>query len=275
MNKTFSFERFCKYFTYDIKQAYNKFGISALILGLTPLVIFLFFIFFKYISGVLAGEDVMDSFNGVHKIGVIALVMEYLILMISSPSKIYGDLTDRRAGSNFKLIPASVFEKWLSMILVVGIVVPLATLTVTIITDSALGLLFKNMYHGIILTAIPEFLERFSQEVENNISIAFGGLTFWSWLINVLAFTLGAICFKRAKPAKTILVMMIAGSVLSSILLPVMLSENVQDSISMMFNGIGIRSFFNLVNISINLIYALELAIVGGGLYYRLRTLSH
>ena len=42
MNNVFSAKRFGKYFSYDLKHCIDTFGLSLLILGLMPMITFLF-----------------------------------------------------------------------------------------------------------------------------------------------------------------------------------------------------------------------------------------
>ena len=135
MNKIFSFDRFWKYFKYDLVNAKSNFGLSALILGFLPLMAF---IIGNLLSIIFTGEWAGWSFGT--GIGIMAMCASFAISAIIAGVKLYGHLTDRKAGSNWILIPASTFEKFLSMVLIVFLVVPVCLAAMLLASDFILRL---------------------------------------------------------------------------------------------------------------------------------------
>ena len=110
MNNIFDFKRFGNYFAYDLRRAGNNYGISLLVLGLMPVILFIIHL----LTMLLRGGNVY-TMPGESKIIVLSIVL--FVTAVSAGVKIYGSITDKRTGSDFLMLPASTTEKWLSMVL--------------------------------------------------------------------------------------------------------------------------------------------------------------
>ena len=269
MNKLFSAKRFGKYFSYDLKHCMDTFGLSLLILGLMPMITFFFA---SIISFIVSGGWVPD--NTVNRI--MAAIIAVVIAGLMFPVKAYGEITDKKAGSNFLMVPASTLEKWLSGSLMTLVIVPLALLVLLLGVDLVLGLLLPSHYGEALvlqewfrpIVCIPgEYIEL---PVDIRINV---GLLFWvSWASSVLCFLLGAIYFKKSKIAKTFLAIIITGmlfSILSAPFTSVMpgLIERIQE-------GDPERVLRRLWT-AIWLIDGIEIVIFLAIYYFRLRTIKH
>ena len=144
MNNVFSAKRFGKYFSYDLKHCIDTFGLSLLILGLMPMITFLFA---SIISFIVSGDWIPD--NTVNRI--VAAVIAVFIATIMFPVKAYGEITDKKAGSNFLMVPASTFEKWLSGSLMTLVIVPVALVLLLLGVDLLLGALLPSHYGEALL----------------------------------------------------------------------------------------------------------------------------
>ena len=118
MNNTFNFRRFFKIFTYDINKSIKNYGVTFIVLSMMP-------ILSPLIYGVLS---LCFSFEWnvpglISRCAIFATGLTVLILSFA-PS-VYGKITDKRYGSEYLMIPASPFEKFLSMTIVTGIVLSL------------------------------------------------------------------------------------------------------------------------------------------------------
>lgn len=206
MSNTFNIGRFWKYFKWDLRNAKNNFGLSLLIAASLPVIIFFIAEFCALVFGGHFIETGLANQFG-------ALFVGLTIVMLVMPVKVYGGLTDKRQGSDWLMIPASSLEKSLSMILMGCIVAPVCFLAVFHAWDFLLSWLFPNHYGEALLTRMPlldlanfadlEDAEGFDPSFFNfNMPLAI----IMSWFQNILIFTLGAICFKKSKSAKTILV---------------------------------------------------------------------
>lgn len=204
MNNTFSAPRFGKYFLNELNGAKYKFGLSALIYGLMPVVFFVFYELIYFITSLgcwsydAAGNRIFCAF-----VVIVSLVMSF-------PSKVYGQVTDKRFGTSYVLAPASVFEKWLSMVLMACVVVPFVVGVLYFGTDSLLGLMFPEAY-GRPLLGIG-FSEDVAVVLNGSVSMFSVWFVMWLyWCVNVLSFTLGAVFFKRNKSLKTLMVLAAVG----------------------------------------------------------------
>ena len=205
MNDIFDIRRFGRYLAYDINNAKNNFGLSLLISGLLPVI---FFTITQILSRIITGD--WAEINVIHQI--LALGIALVTIFCSFPSKTYGPLTDRRAGSNWLMLPASAFEKFLSMLVISILVLPLCFAVLFLGSDALLSLLFPNYAQSLIhnianlheFMQIPEDAAR-AIPMYDQLPVHFWTMIFLGWVVNILFFVLGAIWFKRSKAAKTIL----------------------------------------------------------------------
>ncbi|MGM9792278.1 MAG: hypothetical protein ACI3Y4_07765 [Candidatus Cryptobacteroides sp.] len=269
MNNVFSAKRFGKYFSYDLKHCMDTFGLSLLILGLMPMITFLFA---SIISFIVSGDWVPD--NTVNRI--VAAVIAVFIATIMFPIKAYGEITDKKAGSNFLMVPASTFEKWLSGSLMTLVIVPVALVLLLLGVDLLLGVLLPSHYGEALLLqewfrpiiCIPgDYLE---MPIDIRINVL---LILWvSWATSVLCFLLGAVYFKKSKIAKTILAIMIISMLLSMLSAPfAKLMPGLIESIQLGDAERVLRGFWTAVWVIDGVEIVAFLAIY----YFRLRTIKH
>ena len=132
MNNTFNISRFSKYLLFDLKSAWHNSGITILILGCTPVFIFAFYELFSLIFA--------QRFGYLNMGAVIAgYVVSFIVAFLAFPVRHYGGLTDKKEGSAWLMLPASGFEKFLSMLLISCVAVPavwLATMAASAISSS-------------------------------------------------------------------------------------------------------------------------------------------
>ena len=211
-NDIFDFKRFGNYFVTDIKNAIANYGWSMIIL-----------ILFGLISYILVGlintifaynwEDILNggSIEWVHanvasRIG--SMVGAATILIFTAPAKCYGGLTDKNIGSDFLLLPASRLEKFISMILMCCIVLPIVFAIGYLIVDYLICLVCPEAGKGIIAgisNAVNEILAEEEIPVEIIDRINLTSAIDDTWMI-FLFFLLGALVFKKSKAIKTFLV---------------------------------------------------------------------
>ena len=266
MNNIFDIKRFGKYFLYDLRNAKNNYGLSLLIIGTLSISSFVIYELFSLIF--------TQSFTEV------PVAMKYMVFFISitvvllgAGTKIYGNLTEKRAGSNFLMLPASTFEKWLSMGLILSIILPVILLALQLGSDALASFIFPNTYGDRLLELIA-MQELKDNLIENGIRINWTGILLLEWSEYVLTFALGAICFKKSKIAKTILCIFGLSMIFSTI--------------GMIFIGHSGTLYFNwfdqfdspakavsALNWLINITFFVMVGGLLGGIYYRLRTLKH
>ena len=280
MKNVFDLKRFGKYFTYDLNNAWSNFGISALVSGLLPLIFLVFFVIFGLIF-----DGRVPEFPSPVKF-VIPMII-FVILILSAPVKLYGSLTERKAGSDWLMVPASSFEKFLSMALMLCVVLPVVVFGLFALCDLLLGWIVP-VYGGSIVKLIPSTLSKVPgvpMTINGVPSSGFtaGGLVamiFLTWCASILPFGLGAVCFKKGKAAKTILCIFALEMVLSIILM--IIFRGGYDSgfefgqfLNRLFGEMTAEKMQFLANFLINLNF---LIVVGGlltALFFRIKTLKH
>ena len=137
MNETFQLRRFWQYFRFDFMQVMRSHG--------RPLLLFAGLgLFYFLVQGLLS-----LSFSGTWsypghavRIGMFIVVCTVMELYIA---RIYGHLTDRKAGSAWLLVPASRLEKYISMLLMVLVVIPVCVWAIYLAVDALLVLVFPAM----------------------------------------------------------------------------------------------------------------------------------
>lgn len=288
MNQIFNFRRFGRYYVTDLRRCMANYGLSALV---TALIGIIAYVFTGLISTILGGEWLsLPLAARIMIFGIAALV-----LIINMPSKCYGFITDKQAGSNWILTPVSVTEKYISMLLNTLLVIPLVFVAVYFAIDSLIVFLdpdldtslisaFINAFRSVggFLTEInadldPAELQMFDQ-IGNKISL-------WSGtddIMNIiLSFLLGAVFFKRNKAAKTILAWIVLSMAFSIILTPLMVSFGMNfisqaetltteaDVLYWLEDNIGAAMIFDTV---------LDLAmflILSAAIFFRIKTIKH
>ena len=271
MNNVFSPKRFGKYFCYDLENAWNNFGLSLIVLGLLPAIIFVVFQLFSLIfNGHFTVSD--DAIMPMRFLsGIVCVIVGFIVF----PTKGYGSITKKRAGSSFLMLPASTFEKWLSMMLVLCLVAPLCLSALYVGSDALMGLIFPNSF-GTPIVKIP-FNEIISEiDLPADMHIGYTGIAWGNWASSVLFFLLGAIIFKKGKVGKTILALFALSIIISTGLSLVAgafmdLESNV---FLRMFDEdpeIAVRKIVNFGQIS----QYVQVVILMGLSYLRLRSIKH
>ncbi|MDO5442284.1 MAG: hypothetical protein Q4G10_01300 [Bacteroidia bacterium] len=267
MSDVFNFKRFGKFFSYDLNNAKSSFGLSLLIMSMMPVILFFFNELFSFIfSGSFAQLDINAK--------TFCFICCFWVLALVAPSKMYGQLTDKRKGSDWILIPASSLEKSLSMIIMLCLVAPFVFFAVYFGADFLMASFFPGTYGNTITEdrsgVIFNLIKTDSMEIQLGKSMLsrYAGLC-----LLILSFALGALCFKKNKVGKTILCWFALTIVLSMIIVFIFghnLSFTSDD-----YN----RLFFSLTPEQIRLILwsCTGLAIIGlmTAIYFRIKTIKH
>ena len=271
MNKIFSLKRFGRYFTFDLKNAVNNFGLSLLIMCCLPVMLLIGRVLLSIIFG--GGESIPSL---PERISLFSIAL--LIMMITSPMKLYGGLTEKKYGSSWLLIPASRLEKFISMLLICLIVVPVAYLIVYLGVDGILSLLIKDYSPAIIGSdAMKTFMsfhipEDIPFEMVGGSSLYFFG----SMAATILVFLLGGLCFKKGKVGKTILALFIIMMVVGIITFIIFVKspehfESLMERADIM-DPERIASSISIWSWILNILFFGGL---GTAIYFRLKTLKH
>ena len=267
--EVFSGQRFRTYFKYDLAQMWRNHMKAAIVIGLAGLI--------YYIIGIAFNA----TFNHVWQAPgfrgrMIVFILSAVALQLYQ-ARTYGYLTDRRKGAAWLMIPASAFEKWLSMIIITLLVIPVAFLCTYAAVDGILSLADPT-YGKVLLTSSTQFVKNINEAlIETNAEYN----TTWnlgvfvlpmlvSHCVNYLYFLLCGICFKRNKILWAILLVFGISIVWSS--LAAFLGINYSIEIEDVEEAeVVIRQAL----IWTNILGCLLTAALAGGIFSRIKTLKH
>lgn len=273
MKDIFNITRFGKYFASDFRASISRYGLSFLIVSLMGLVIY-------------AGTIIMGlMFNGTWEgpsiyFRTATFAICTVVLVLTMPSKIYGHITEKRAGTTWLMIPASIFEKFLSMILISGIIVPALFTIVYLGTDALLCVLDQTC--GTSICHIGKDIAGYRNEIPTEVMSAIGGLfTPYSYIDDivgyVLIFLLGTVCFKNAKVAKTILFIIVLSMAMSIIGTPFIYSyiEELGNNPTISLEEFLSTSWVGNLSL-IDTIYDTAVIVIAAAcIFFRLKTMKH
>ncbi len=267
MSEVFNINRFWKYFIHDLKSAKSNYWLSLIVCGLTPLVGYIIYEIPNLLFQHHFGNYQTDA-------RVVLIFFAFFIVLMSFPAKAYGSLTDKKAGSNWILLPASTLEKYISMVLITCIVVPAALCAIVLASDFIFCLVLPR-YGDFILSGSgfsmvvdldPDITGYFNPNV----------LLILNWVGNSLVFTLGAVYFKKAKIVKTYIATAIIGMIcfIIAALILAAFTHGFDDSLMCNINIDEESAIRWIVSIMYSLITIWILAF-GSALYLRVKTIKH
>lgn len=240
-NDIFNLNRFGRYLMTDVRNAVSNYGISILVMATLGLSIDVFVGLFHMI--------VSEGWQG---IGISARVPLFLLAfamtLVSAPSKLFGHITEKKAGSAFLTLPVSTLEKTLSMVIVSCIMVPAAFVIVYLSIDLMVCSCDSTCGESLIEAAttfradiLDSLVCRHISELSvlmNKPEALVNPLLYIDDIIGVsLLFLLGALLFKKSKIAKTIGSIILICMVLSMIATPLLVSGIKYDMVQLMLNN--------------------------------------
>ena len=292
-NDIFNFRRFGKYFTTDFKTCWANYGLSLLTISLlSPLVL--------YVIIVTINQIMHNTWDG-PDIGlrVFAFAVAMICMVVTMPVKCYGKITEKQYGSFWLTLPASRLEKFISMILMTCIIVPVSGALLYLGLD-ALICAFDHTCGQNLFAGGTELLQRMGEAKDVTLNLIDESITIedatlaqeivrqmnnpWMYIDEIFCFTLpfllGAVFFKNGKTVKTFIALFAISTVTGMICSPIMtnwvmemfnnLNED-PDAILQMFNN---KLFKNLVLIDTVTDTVTNLALMDG-LWLRIKTVKH
>ena len=262
MKEIMDFNRFGKYFVSDLKSCAVNYGYSLILICLMGLII--------YIGTVSMGLLFNGSWGG-PDIGFRNSVFCFsmFVLAVTMPVKCYGRLTEKRAGSEWLMIPASKLEKYLSMVLITVAAVPVS------------GLVYCGLdavFCALDPTCGSSIISLLLQPGNSDILMALTWQNLNSGISISLSFLLGAIFFKSSKTVKTFLVLFALGTVTMTVLFTMLfngvtvaeLVDNEALANEIVGNGpFGNNSFIPVLCCTVSYVFLLT------GIFFRIKTLKH
>jgi hypothetical protein len=177
MNDIFSFKRYSKLLTKELKERriiiLKMVGIvSIIVLGI-------------WLTSILLKGDtgVSPSFR------FSMMIMILVITMIAAPFNLYKSYNHPKKGIDYALLPASVYEKFFSMLTIVVIITPITILAALMLTDFVLSFITPSVFYGFA----------FSGKMDE---MSFSSI--YDVLIVQWGFIFGNFLFKKSKITKTI-----------------------------------------------------------------------
>ena len=289
-NDIFDFKRFGNYFVTDIKNAIANYGWSMIILILFGLITFIL----VGLISTIATYSWQDILNGVGVEWVhtdvygrlTIMLIAFMVLSVTAPTKCYGGLTDKNIGSDFLLLPASRLEKFISMILMCCIVIPIVFIMGYLLIDCLICMVCPETGNSIIsevTSALNLILAEGDVPVELIDRIKWTSAIDDTWMI-FLFFLLGSLVFKKSKASKTFLVG-VAITMFTSSVLFILLMPQIDKIDTYYFNHASGKTEEELEIVALNIVDKMMLfdtifditinALLLTGIWFKLKTLKH
>lgn len=268
-NESFVGSRFWTYFKYDLMQTWRNHVKASVLIGLSGLILYVLVIAWNAVFGHVWQAPEVELRFATFSFALMALELYQ--------TRTYGYLTEKQKGSAWLMLPASTFEKWLSMIIMTLIVIPFAFFAAFGAVDGLLSVLDPTYGEAIIAKSgeVVTELKHGLLEINGTYDTTWSaGLLIWpmvaSFCVNFLYFLLCGICFKRNKLLKAFAVIFCLTIVLSFSTAGLALNDaaGFEDFAEA---EMGIRGIIRLFSAGLTLV-AVGLA---GGIFWRLNTLKH
>ena len=270
-NEVFNGSRFWNYFKYDFTQMWRNHVKASIGIGLSGLIVYIVTVGFNLIfQGTWGGASL-----GVR---LATFIVAGTVLELYQ-TRTYGYLTDRRKGSAWLMNPASTFEKWLSMILMTVIVLPLLFLGVYFVADLLVASFDPTTGESLLHAVGTGFRDLAGKISDVNLDYdttwnlwAFGPALIVGFMTNFLFFLLCGLIFKKNKILGGFVIIFLASTLFSVVLsvlgLPYHVNIEVEDFAQA-------EAYVRHVLSVTTWISALIGAGLAGGIYWRLKTLKH
>lgn len=212
MEKSFDIQRFKKVLVNDFHNTVSRFGVFMLILALLPHLLWL-------LSLVSLGQD-PQSIVIPPQIRYRLISVAVVFAAIAAPSRIYKNCNLPGSGNYFALMPASLPEKFISMMIYCFIVSPIVVFVGSVAVDTLFSWLPFGAYDSYLW--------------QGHIQTEIGGLAAIDWrlavenvlsdIFLVLLFFFTNTLFKKFKLTQTILWSLLAVIVLAIIITPILIA---------------------------------------------------
>ena len=274
-SEVFNGARFSAYFKYDFHQMWRNHVKASVGIGLSGLILYVVWVLFSLI---LKGTWQSPTISMRYSVFMLAFTALELY-----QTRTYGYLTEKRKGSAWLLIPASGFEKWLSMMIMTLIIIPVFFLASSLGIDALLSVVDPTYGQSIITGFTDGFKGLSSQFVTINETYettwstgAFISLALIGLFVNFLFFLLCGITFKRYKILRGFLLIFlisIIGVGVSALLVKtgIVPASIILDDADLANAEAQIRAFMRGMSMFTALIAALLAFLV----YRRIKTIKH
>ena len=274
MNEIFNFQRFWTYFKYDLKQMWRNHSKAAILIGGAAAIFYVIWVLFSLVFTQTWHTPPIEA-------RIMVLGLGFAILEFYQV-RTYGHLTEKKAGSAWLMIPASKTEKFVSMVLMTIIVLPLLFFVVYFLIDGFLALVDptygKALATGFFstYTDIVETISAFGGSSELPITFTPSSVIFpmiVSTFCGFLYYLLCGICFKKNKLVTAIAIVFglsLVLSLLMGIFLPGIV-KNMDFNLDEMQIATWATRFAN----GMTFLTCLVTIGLGWGVWRRIKTLQH
>lgn len=273
MSEVFNGKRFGTYFLYDLKQMWRKHSKAAILIGGSIAIFYIIWVLFSLLFGHHWTTPPIEA-------RVVMLVIAFTILELYQ-AHTYGYLTEKKAGSAWLMIPASRTEKFISMLLMTLVVIPLLFFAVYFLLDGFLSLVDptygQSVARGFYATSIRLFEGMATLGNSSPIMFTPGSfllISFIGFCCNFLYFLLCGVCFKKNKIIMGI-VILFGLSTLLSILMACFMPLGLKMAMNVDIDAESAASLMvGLMNGTMVFSALLTLGL-GWGIWRRIKTLQH
>ena len=269
MKDSFNIVRFGIYLRHDLTNAWNNCTVSIIVMGLLPILYYIL----CFILNIAFGTMDESTMSMSERVGIFMTV--FAVGAISMPVRLYGQLTDRKTGSAWLMVPASKLEKFLSMLVVILVALPLALSVLAFGSDAILSMLDKS-YGSPFLALVAEYGFTNLPVDGGSVTVVLPSFIYFFWCSVALVFLLGGLIFKKSKVGKTILVVFGLNLVLTiviSLFTPYI--DLTEWFLSEKLNDLEVVQVVRRINVTVTVVGTAVLAVLSGCIYARLSTLKH
>lgn len=262
MKERFNIKRFWNYFCFDLKHLWHNHN-------KTPLILASVMCLFQFLFTIGLYEDLEKDpmLDDILSMTFMRLIMLFCMILAMSVfiARVYGFVTDRKEGGEYMMLPVPVFEKWLSMMVICLIVLPLASLVTFLTVDGLLSLAYPHATSLIVSLKQTFFLLVELLKDLNGAKDIFSVFSFVLFAplvttLSILYFLYCGLLFRRNKISNSLLIAFVIFCLISTLCEPVP-AWHVSDSVAT----------FN----TITLVIALLSAALAYCIYRRLRKLTY
>ncbi len=274
MSNTFNINRFGKYWLYDLKMGWKRYGFGFLFMSIFPIIYYLLGAIFVVL---FSKEHNLSDYHGIEFAGrAIAFAIASGVLVLSFPKGVYGLVTDKEKGSAWLMLPASRLEKFIAMMLNCLVVAPIIFIALYLASDAILTAFDPQMGDPLVITG-----QKFNQGVFSTGYVQISSFAFltlvWVSLIEYMSiFLTGAAYFKKHKVIFTILVLIVLQTIFSWIIMLIFnFGTNNFEPAWLHKISITEQGFVNFLNWCTNISLIVILAITSTLIWFRLKKLQH
>lgn len=270
MKNVFNFSRFGKYIAYDLRRIRSSYGLTFLILALMPAVIYLISVVFGILNG--KGWSVPST-----QLRLAVFFLTTGALLLSYPASCYGFVTEKKSGSSWLMLPASSFEKFLSMFVITMVVLPVAYSVLYFGSDALLSLTGHGYGPNLMSCIFREEGGVKMVSLDGN-GVGTGAYPLYlAFETTALTYLLGAVIFRKNKVVKTILCLLVFSLIFMMVATFIFSHFDMEWWKSSLLKLLGDNEDTVILRVKVlaNVFSWAVIALLGLGTFFRIKTLKH